>query len=659
MSRDPDPLCGRILNNRYRIRELLGRGGMGAVYEAVDQRLGRTVAVKVIGLSGESLMMRERLRARFQREARAAAALQHPNVVTVHDFGLDEPLGLEFLVMERLYGEDLATRRDRLSVLSPREVQELLRGALRGVAAGHQAGIVHRDLKPGNLFLVAGDDPLDQRVRVLDFGIAQRRSPDSTETRLTVTGYAPLSPAFASPEQLRGDAELTPATDVFSLAATATYLLTGQRVFTPAERAELGEGGIVLARGPRNLDPRVTAALDHVLREALSFYPRQRFQDAGAFLDALEAVSTSLTPVRRPRFARAGAHAGTATTGLREPSATGETTYATGAGKRARTASQPAGMAETTDPGEAQASGTRLGRSAAPGAAPVVTREPSWLRRFGGRRRFVRGGAVVLAAGLTLPLVGWSALRALETSGWGVRQSGTEAMEQCTRLYQRASEAANPAWRAVARACGRASESGDLVLAERLAALQRRVHGLRASGQLLEAERAARVWVQLQPRETEPYLQLGEVLQRGGRLEEALWGYRQAQQLSSRNALLSLRSAQVLSEMGRLNDARRELEQARRAEPGIEDTWEYQHQVAGLLFQLQDWEASMHAHRRVTELNPSWADGWGNLALAAHLLGRHQEAVDAYSRALQADPRFFETRPDQRDFWQRSLRRVL
>ncbi|HEX9939736.1 MAG TPA: serine/threonine-protein kinase, partial [Longimicrobium sp.] len=228
-------LTGRTLAGRYLIEAVIGRGGMGAVYRAVDERLSRAVAVKVVGAVTNDPGEHQHLRARFHREARAAAALRHPNVVQVHDFGTDPELDLDYLVMELLHGEDLSARLMRAGAPPLPVALSILRQAARGLSAGHRAGMVHRDVKPGNLFL-EDEESGEVHVRVLDFGIAQVQAGEGeTVTQLTVYGRSPYSPAYASPEQLRGDDRITAASDVFSLAAVGYHLVTGTRPFTSAD----------------------------------------------------------------------------------------------------------------------------------------------------------------------------------------------------------------------------------------------------------------------------------------------------------------------------------------------------------------------------------------------------------------------------------------
>jgi tRNA A-37 threonylcarbamoyl transferase component Bud32 len=283
-------LKGRTLAGRYLIDDVIGRGGMGAVYRGTDQRLGRPVAVKVITASaGNDPAVRERLRARFRHEAASAASLpHHPNVVPVYDYGTDDELGLDYIVMELLRGEDLATRLQGRGAPPMAEALRILQHAARGVAVGHRAGLIHRDVKPGNVFLVQGSGADEMQVRVLDFGIAKAMAEEDTASAgLTHDGRAPLSPAYASPEQLRGDARLTPASDVFSLGALGFQLLTGTRPFTEADRNRMAAGMQVPVPSLRARNPGVPAEVEEVILRALSLFPAQRFDDAGALADAL------------------------------------------------------------------------------------------------------------------------------------------------------------------------------------------------------------------------------------------------------------------------------------------------------------------------------------------------------------------------------------
>ena len=288
-------LAGRVLGARYLIEEVIGRGGMGAVYRALDERLGRRVAVKVITLAGGDPAGVERLRARFHREARAAAALpHHPNVVPVYDYGTDEALGLDYIVMELLRGADLATRLARSDPPPLGTALRILLQAARGLAVGHRAGLIHRDVKPGNIFL-AESDQRELQVRVVDFGIAKLIDEDDTANQLTQDGRAPHSPAFASPEQLRGLTRLTAASDVFSLGAVGYLLLTGERPFSDADRNKMSLGMPVAAPVLRESQPAIPAEIEVIVQKCLAFDPNSRYADAGEMHEALDEAIRGLS----------------------------------------------------------------------------------------------------------------------------------------------------------------------------------------------------------------------------------------------------------------------------------------------------------------------------------------------------------------------------
>ena len=279
-------LLGRSLCDRYRVDSVIATGGMGAVCRAFDLKLERHVAVKVITAAAPDADEAEPLRARFHREARAAARLRHPNVVTVHDFGTDPAMGIDFLVMELLAGEDLCARMRRAGgPLGVEEAVEILREGGMGLAAGHRAGMVHRDVKPGNIYLVA--EPGGWEVKLLDFGIAQVRADTGDETAMRLTQFgAPHTPRYASPEQLSGGAGLSPASDVFSMALTGLEMLTGAH---PEGLNTTGDDKAA-ARAVRRLlqqRPEVPLRLAAVLRRSLRLDPAMRFPHADAFLQEL------------------------------------------------------------------------------------------------------------------------------------------------------------------------------------------------------------------------------------------------------------------------------------------------------------------------------------------------------------------------------------
>ena len=277
----------------YTILAPIGAGGMGEVYRARDPRLGREVAVKVLpeGVSGDA----DRLR-RFEQEARAASALNHPNILTVFDTGSHE--GTVYLVTEILEGETL---RGRLvgGALPVRKTTEIGIQIARGLAAAHERGIVHRDLKPENLFLTR-----DGRVKILDFGLAKLQRSDIADAPTILTGTEPGvvlgTVGYMAPEQVRGQPADHRA-DLFALGAVLYEMLAGRRAFQRASAAETMTA--ILREEPPELE--VPPGLDRVVRHCLEKDPNHRFQSASdlAFdLESLSALSgTGASPVKAVR----------------------------------------------------------------------------------------------------------------------------------------------------------------------------------------------------------------------------------------------------------------------------------------------------------------------------------------------------------------------
>jgi hypothetical protein len=224
----------RLLADRYRLDRLIGKGGMGAVYEATDQRLERTVAVKIA--VGDVFTKREVL-GRFEREARAAARLSHPNIIAVFDYGTIAGRGA-YLVMELIIGRTLRTELNERTLLPPSEVAPLLGQLLSGLQAAHTNGIIHRDLKPENILLSTMGDGKTV-LKILDFGLAKTSLFDfSTPTTLTTPGMVVGTAGYMSPEQICGD-EVDLRSDLFSAGVLAFEALTGQLPFRGSTMREL------------------------------------------------------------------------------------------------------------------------------------------------------------------------------------------------------------------------------------------------------------------------------------------------------------------------------------------------------------------------------------------------------------------------------------
>ena len=278
---------------RYRVVKELGTGAMGAVYLATDEVLGRSVAIKTIRPRGLGELAAATFRARFSNEAKAVAALSHPNIVSLFDIGCESDT--PFLVMEVVSGESLKERLQH-GPLSASEARMLGIQIARALDAAHARGIVHRDVKPANI-LYAGDG----NWKLADFGVA--RIPDSS---LTFTGQFLGSPAYAAPEALR-DGALGPASDVYSLGATLYESLAGEPPFGERGLASVAvlaskEDAPQIAGLNVNVPPELAAAIMHAINREPSARP-----NAAALADELasgtpvaaEHAQAPRTPVRR------------------------------------------------------------------------------------------------------------------------------------------------------------------------------------------------------------------------------------------------------------------------------------------------------------------------------------------------------------------------
>jgi eukaryotic-like serine/threonine-protein kinase len=271
---------------RYRLDSRIATGGMGQVWRATDTRLGRDVAVKLLKTEYAD---DDTFRSRFSSEAQHAAALHHPGVAAVYDFGEAAPVGADgpprpYLVMELVDGEPLSALITPGRPLDPEVVRDLMAQAADAIGAAHAAGIVHRDVKPANLLITP-----DRRVKITDFGIAR-----ATEgMALTQTGQVMGTPQYLSPEQASGGTA-TPASDVYSLGVVAFECLTSRRPF-------VGETPVATAlahlREPvPPLPDDVPADLAAVVTRSLSKDPSERYADATAFAAALRDPSAAVPP---------------------------------------------------------------------------------------------------------------------------------------------------------------------------------------------------------------------------------------------------------------------------------------------------------------------------------------------------------------------------
>ncbi len=278
-SRPPVLAIGQVLGGRFEVVAQIGKGGMGEVYRARDRQLGRSVAVKVLAVADH-----ERKR-RFAQEARAASALQHPNILTVFD--VSEHDDAPYLVLELLEGETL---RERLAhgATPPATALDYAIQIANGLAAAHAAGIVHRDLKPENLLIARDPSTHADRLKILDFGLAKLtrdRDAVSPASSLTVTGAILGTVSYMSPEQLRGE-DVDHRSDVFAFGTIVIEMLTGKAPFGAGSSADIVTA---ILRDEVALGS-LPAGFERVIRRCLEKRPERRFQSTQDLVFALESL---------------------------------------------------------------------------------------------------------------------------------------------------------------------------------------------------------------------------------------------------------------------------------------------------------------------------------------------------------------------------------
>lgn len=272
-----------LLGGRYELIELIGSGGMADIHRALDHQLQREVAVKILR---DPLAKDQSFQENFLHEARAAANLSHPNIVTIFDFGRDDDT--LYIVMEYIEGTDLKTLIRRRKHLTPLEAVELMKKISDGVGYAHRAGLVHCDLKPQNIMVT-----LDNKVKITDFGVSRALATIQPDEHSDIVWG---SPQYFSPEQASGGAP-SPASDVYSLGAILYEMITGQPPFVADSAADLARLHLTAEPiPPRSIESSIPEPLQQIVLKVLAKEPSARYRTADQLGRILTNISLNAVP---------------------------------------------------------------------------------------------------------------------------------------------------------------------------------------------------------------------------------------------------------------------------------------------------------------------------------------------------------------------------
>jgi serine/threonine-protein kinase len=636
---ESDAMVGRTIG-RYHVLALLGRGGMGTVYRAHDERLDRDVALKFLPLHVAS---EPGAAQRVLAEARAAAALVHPNVCTVHEIGETDD-GHSFIAMALYEGETLKQRL-RGGPLPPREAATIARGLANALGAAHARGIVHRDLKPGNVMLAR-----DGLAKLLDFGLAQ-----VGEASLSGTGATPGTIAYMSPEQARGEA-LDHRSDLWSLGVVLHEMLSGKRPFHGDSGRAVLQAIVHDAPAPlATCQPAAPPALQRIVERLLRKAPAERYPDAAAVeADLAAALATTLETTRDPA----------------------------GGGRVADADAKSALGVAAAPPGASSRWTTRRRLIAGTAIAAVIAAAGLWSRAAAPGR----AGAVPNARSLAvLPFVDMSADSADRYFSDGLSEEITTALGRVEglRVAARSSAFALRDRTLGVRKIGD-TLGVDAVLEGSVRRSGRRLH---VTAQLVDAHSGLQIWEEEYDREVADVLAVQDEIARAiaGALElrlpsnRAITRVRRGMDLAAYDLYLralelrnNMRSdalqratdlldraielqpdfaaayaakasviaprvlfLQVPREQG-LRDVRAAIDRAFALDPELGEA----HVALGLvqLFWDWDWAAAERSLRRAIELDPNNPHAWQHLGNYLRAMDRPEEAAAARLRGLALDP---------------------
>ena len=630
-------MIGRTLLH-YEILTRIGAGGMGEVWRARDARLDREVAIKILPPAGGDETIQKQ---RFLREARAASALIHPNIITVHEINSAE--GMDFIVMEYVRGETLTALllHGRLPVAQALDFAIQICDALK---TAHEAGVVHRDLKPGNIMMTGSG-----LVKVLDFGIAKRMTkeagaPDTTAAALTMAGATIGTPAYMSPEQAVGDPVDT-RSDLFSFGVVLYQMLTGVLPFQGVTSLSLLRQVVHEHQRPlRDVAPELPERLSFIVEKCLAKEPADRFASAAIVgqelrrvasgaatgaptIDAAQAatVPRGVAPGRRWRWTQSSmVAAGVLLAALAAVGWFGRAAILRGTRAPATGA---VGVDANASADDLYQHATELLRT--------PYREGNVDKAIAELERALQNRSPYPLAEARLSLAYWRKNAASPDAHWqnqalayaesAVRGDGQLAIahiahgaalsikgqfDRAAEAYQRASTL-DPTnvellWRL-----------GDLAVARK---------------DVTAAEQYYRRSVEAGPKEWEPYVDLGRFYYRRGRYEEALQAYQTVRELVPRYTGVYSSLAAVYHQLGRTDEAASALQHSLEIAP---NSLTYSNLGTLLYFQGRYPEAQS-AFERSVELGANTYLRWGNLADAARMVvGARQKAHESYVRAVQ------------------------
>jgi serine/threonine-protein kinase len=628
------PVAGAFFGERFRIDKELGRGGMGHVFQAHDLELDRDVALKVLAPGAHD----EQEVRRFEQEARAAGALEHPNVVAVHDVGTHG--GERYIISELLHGRTL---REVLAEgpLALAKALDYARQFVLGLAAAHGKNVIHRDLKPENLFVTD-----DGTLKILDFGIAKRPgqgttpSPCTTRSPSTDTDAIVGTVGYMSPEQVRSR-RVDPRSDIFSFGAILYEMLAGRRAFAGTSAMETAYA--IVNAEPAALPPEVPRRVAAVVRCCMAKDPAHRYASARALRTALEL---SLPRSRRRRLE--AVEAALLCVALAWTVAAWRSPWVRARladwGRPARSEPQQLALLPFRHGGGPDAEALSAGRTAAPGAYELYLQGRGYLQRYDRLESLDSAMAVLQKALARAPdyAPAWAgqaevSLRLFNLSKAPRLLGDARKSAQRAILLDANLVPARVTMGLIDLAAGRhveaianlekaiALEPGDVDAVRELA------NAYDAAGRTQEAEGRLRYAIELRPSDWAAYKDLGVFYRRHGRIEDAIAPFKSVIDLTPDNYTGYANLAAMYRRLGRYAEAAAMLERSLALSPTAEA---YCNRGTVQYFQKRYREAA-ESYLKAIELSPLDDRSWGSLADAYRWVpGKANASARAYRKAV-------------------------